>query len=202
VSERRVDTGWLDDAIAFAVASHAGQARKGSDTPYIVHPLRVALSLERHGFGRGLVIAGLLHDVVEDCGVTVDDIARRFGAPVAALVGHVTERKHDRGAARPWRDRKQDALAELAAAPVEVAALKAADTLDNVRSMVEDHARIGDRLWQRFNAAPGDQLWYYAEVSSGVGRRLGGHALAGELAQAVAALTRAVGGASGGAAPT
>jgi hypothetical protein len=66
------------------------------------------------------------------------------------------------------------------------AALKAADAVDNLRSMLVDHARVGDELWQRFNAPPADQAWYYRAVHDGIAAHIGDHALARELGQTVA----------------
>lgn len=153
--------------------------------PYIVHPLRVALTLQRHQFAEPVIVAGLLHDVVEDCKVPLAALGARFGDEVAALVGCVTE--HDKRL--PWRARKQEALDALAAFTTDAAGLKAADALDNVRAIVADHARLGDALWQRFNAKdPADHAWYFGGVAAGVAQRLPGHALAAELADAVAAL--------------
>lgn len=172
----------------FAIDSHEGQRRKGSDTPYIVHPLRVALTLERHGFGRPLVVAGLLHDVVEDCEVSLATISGTFGPEVAGLVDLVTERDKT----LPWRERKQAALQHLDAFSREGAALKGADALDNLRSMLEDHVRVGDALWDRFNARAEDQAWYYGHVSRGVGSHLSDHPLATQLASAAADFERVV----------
>ena len=153
-----------------------------------MHPLRVALTLERHRFGRPIIVAGLLHDVVEDCQVSLALLAEQFGADVADLVELVTEPDRE----LPWRERKQAALDHLDSFSPEGAALKASDSLDNLRSMLEDHARVGAALWERFNAEPEDQVWYYGHVSERIGSHMSGHPLAGELASAVAAFERVV----------
>jgi (p)ppGpp synthase/HD superfamily hydrolase len=144
--------------------------------------MRVALLLQRHRFGRPVVVAGLLHDVVEDCDVDLAVIRERFGDAAAALVDLVTERE----TSRPWRARKQAAIDRLPSFSSDGAALKAADAVDNLRSMLVDHARVGDELWQRFNAPPGDQAWYYRAVHGGIAAHIGDHAMAQELGQTVA----------------
>ncbi|HWI66334.1 MAG TPA: HD domain-containing protein, partial [Symbiobacteriaceae bacterium] len=60
----------IDRAIQFAVLAHGGQKRKGTETPYIVHPVGVAMLLAQAGCRPEVVAAGLLHDTIEDCGVT------------------------------------------------------------------------------------------------------------------------------------
>ena len=83
-------------AIRFATSTHSGQTRKGKpDVPYITHPLSVALILSGVGASDDVIIAGILHDTVEDStgAVTLEDLRAEFGENVAELVGHVTEKK-------------------------------------------------------------------------------------------------------------
>ena len=76
---------------AFEVASklHDGQFRKGGD-PYIDHPVQVASILEKMDFDTNVISAGLLHDTVEDCGYTVEDIEKAFNPTIAKIVDAVT----------------------------------------------------------------------------------------------------------------
>lgn len=83
----------LEKAIAFAVEKHKGVKRKGDGRPYILHPMSVLITLlavkqSKNSFL--LATAAILHDVVEDCGVTLEEIAKEFGHSVAALVGELT----------------------------------------------------------------------------------------------------------------
>jgi hypothetical protein len=64
----------------------AGQVRKGTDIPYISHPIAVSSLVIEHGGDEDHAIAGLLHDVIEDCGKTVDKTASLFGSRVAGIV--------------------------------------------------------------------------------------------------------------------
>jgi (p)ppGpp synthase/HD superfamily hydrolase len=186
----------LDAALAFAARAHRSQVRKGTDVPYIVHPVQVSLILLRHGFDEDLAIAGVLHDTIEDCGASPDAIAAQFGDGVADLVLAVSETKQEGGQRRPWRARKEEQLAHLAAASARVAALKAADALHNAASTVADLHAHGPRAWARFNAGAEESLWYYREVARLCGERLGEHALAGELAAIVDEMARLSGSAS------
>jgi (p)ppGpp synthase/HD superfamily hydrolase len=181
----------LDAALAFSARAHRTQVRKGSDVPYIIHPVHVAMILVAHGFDEDLAIAGLLHDTVEDCGVSLDEIAAAFGADVASLVDSVSEQKTDDGGGRrPWRVRKQGQLDHLAKADARSAALKGADALHNASSTLADLRAHGPAVWQRFNASREDSLWYYGEVARLVHERLGDHSLARELLDTVDAMAR------------
>ncbi len=148
----------LNDAILYAAQMHSGQLRKGTNLPYIVHPMEVLNILIRMNAHEELLMAGVLHDVVEDTDATIEDIAERFGNTVAELVNAHTEQHKE----LPWWERKLAAVAHLRTAPRDVKLLIMADKLSNIRSMAADHARIGDKLWERFCADKTMQSRYYA----------------------------------------
>ena len=155
----KVDNERLNLAIRFAVDCHAGQVRKGTTIPYIVHPLEVLSILMRMNADNDLMIAGVLHDTVEDTDATIDQIAELFGNDVATLVAHHTEDKR-----KSWRERKEHAINALAEADHRVKMLVMADKLSNLRSIAADYNEIGDKLWKRFNAPRERQSWYYSEI--------------------------------------
>ena len=103
----------LDRALAVSATAHRHQERKGSQVPYIIHPVHVAILLMRHDFPEEVIVAALLHDVVEDTTVTVEDLAREFGPEVARLVAAVSEQKLEGTELLPWRHRKQAQLEHL-----------------------------------------------------------------------------------------
>jgi (p)ppGpp synthase/HD superfamily hydrolase len=181
----------LDRALIVAACAHRAQVRKGGDVPYVQHPVHVAILLLKHGLSEAVVIAGVLHDVVEDTTVTLDEVRAQFGAHVADLVGAVSETKRDAGGQRSWRVRKEEQLATLATAPLEVVALKAADALHNGMTTLRDVRAQGGAAWGRFNAPKSDQLWFHRAVANAVRARLGDHPLARELEDAVTALEQA-----------
>lgn len=147
----------IDRAIAFAVRAHAGQMRKGTDTPYIVHPFGVAMLLARAGCSPDAVTAGLLHDTIEDCGVAAAELAAEFGPQVAAIVVGCSE--PDR--TLPWEERKRHTFTFLRAAPLEVKLVSCADKLHNIRAMAADYRTVGEGLWARFKRGRVEQAWYY-----------------------------------------
>lgn len=83
----------LEKAILFAVKKHRGQVRKGNGRPYIMHPMSVMSRLYQIKESKNiylLAIACILHDVVEDCDVSIKKIAKKFGQQVASLVDELT----------------------------------------------------------------------------------------------------------------
>jgi (p)ppGpp synthase/HD superfamily hydrolase len=150
----------LEAALRWSARCHAGQVRKGEDVPYFQHVAAVAWILDRAGFDEDIVIAGLLHDVVEDTEATLEEVAARFGPAVAETVRHCSEEKHDAdGRKRPWIDRKRSHLAALAAAPTAARAVVLADKLHNLTS-IEVDLDEGRPIWSRFNADQAQVLWY------------------------------------------
>jgi len=181
-----------DDALTFAARTHRTQVRKGSDVPYIVHPMHVSAILIRYGLDEDTVIAGLLHDVVEDQEVPLAQIEAAFGPAVASMVDALSERKKSDGVERPWEDRRRDLLKQIRAASQPTVAVKAADAIHNACTTAADLRRRGPQIWGHFNRGPEKTIWYYRQVEAIVRKRLGDHPLAGELQAAVDDLAAAI----------
>jgi (p)ppGpp synthase/HD superfamily hydrolase len=160
----------LERALRWAALCHNGHTRRSSDTPYFEHVAAVAWILDRAGFDEEVVIAGLLHDVVEDTAATNEVVAARFGATVAEIVRHCTEVKTDaQGQQRPWLDRKRDHIAAIVEAPLSARAVILADKLHNLMS-IELDLRDGRPVWSAFHAGREDVLWYYHAMIGACGR--------------------------------
>ncbi len=181
-----------DAALIFVARAHRNQNRKGTDIPYVIHVTHVSILLIRHGFDENLAVAGLLHDVVEDCGVPIELVATEFGPEVARLVEAVSERKSADGVELPWEQRKAEKLVHLRTSGPDVAALKAADAIHNARSISSDIRTQGVDIWARFKRGPVQTLQYYQEILEGVQEKLGTHPIAIELAGAVEDLRAAI----------
>lgn len=139
----------LQEAYEFAAMAHGDQKRKlPPHKPYIVHPLEVAKILEAAGCDAETIIAGLLHDVVEDTEYTSKDVQERFGGRVAEIVLGVTEDK-----SMPYVEMKEKYLNNLAAAPDECKWVSGADLLSN-RGSVLMLLRNGQNAWQYFSKHP------------------------------------------------
>lgn len=149
----------LQDAIQFAMQAHEGQSRKGTNIPYIVHPLETALLSAEMGGSETLVTAALLHDTLEDTNVSAEAIGTVFGKDVLDLVRGDSEDK-----SLSWEARKQATLEYLKSAGLAEQMLALADKLANLRSISVDYHRLGGALWQRFNRGYDQQKWYYTSI--------------------------------------
>jgi (p)ppGpp synthase/HD superfamily hydrolase len=156
----------FERALRLAASGHRDQVRKGSNTPYIEHPMAVALILDRSGFDEDIVIAGLLHDLVEDTNVTLDEVRRSFGDRVAGIVDGCSEEKVDAlGQKRPWVDRKRDHVEAVGRSDDEVRAVVLADKLHNLISIQLDLTE-GRPVWSTFHAGPEEVINYYEAMLS------------------------------------
>lgn len=176
------------DAIEFAVKAHRGQYRKGTNLPYILHPLAVARILMEHDCPEELAIAALLHDTVEDTPVTLDEIRKRFGERVAWLVQQVSEPEKSEA----WENRKRHTLEHLRTAPMEVLLLACADKLDNIRAIRDDYERLGEAIWRRFKRGKGSQAWYYRALADLFLERMRDDAVGIKMARQLAAEVESV----------
>jgi len=120
-------------AIAWAIELHAGQIRKYAGEPYIQHPIRVAYVLTNFGLPREVVAAAVLHDTMEDCGTTFEQIENRFGKTVAGLVLEVTDAAKPSDGNRAARAAIN--LEHLSRSSYGGASIKLVDISDNVPSV-------------------------------------------------------------------
>lgn len=125
----------LNDVLKFAQAAHGDQKRKYTGDPYINHPIAVAEIVETVPHTDEMIAAALLHDVVEDTHVTIDQIADRFGDKVAELVDWLTDVSKPEDGNRSRR-KELDRL-HSANAPAEAQTIKLADLIHNSISIAE-----------------------------------------------------------------
>jgi (p)ppGpp synthase/HD superfamily hydrolase len=153
----------FEDALIFTARLHAGQTRKGSNTPYISHLLAVTAIVLDHGATETEAIAALLHDAVEDQGgpETLAEIRRRFGNQVAEIVAACSDT--DESPKPPWQVRKDAFVERLRSEPYSVR-LVVADKLANVRDVLRSYRVHGDDLWLHFKGGHDGTLWYYRAV--------------------------------------
>jgi (p)ppGpp synthase/HD superfamily hydrolase len=164
----------INHALAFAAKHHDRQVRKGTKLPYLTHPANVAIILARYGRDNDTIVAGILHDVIEDCvrdGYTREMLEQRigdkFGAKVLETVMAVTYRRNDdEGVELSGEERKADYLERLAAANDDARWVCAADKIHNASSIIADLARTVDpeSIWARFGGGRAAIAPWYRQV--------------------------------------
>lgn len=154
------------EAMNFAAYAHRKQMRKGVDIPYIIHPIECSLIVADITQDEDVIIAALLHDVIEDTEFGYADIKERFGQRVADLVQGETENKRDDQEKKlTWAVRKKETIEQLKNADIDSKIICLGDKLSNIRASVKDHENHKDNFWQRFNQTdPKLQGWYYERI--------------------------------------
>ena len=161
----------INHALAFAAKHHDRQVRKGTKLPYLTHPANVAIILARYDRDNDTVVAGILHDVIEDCvrdGYTREMLEQRigdkFGPKVLETVLAVTYRRlDDDGVELSGDDRRTDYLERLTDANENARWVCAADKIHNASSIISDLRRTVDpeTVWARFGSGrAGTARWY------------------------------------------
>jgi len=160
--------------------------------PYLSHLMAVASLVLEAGGDEDLAIAALLHDVVEDCGgmPRLREIRKQFGSRVAKIVEGCTDSFGEPKA--EWVERKKDYLREVKQADAETRLVSASDKLHNVRTILADYWKDGEKIWARFSGRKEGTLWYYRALSDEY-RRRNPNRITRELEIAVTELERAVG---------
>jgi GTP pyrophosphokinase len=187
----------LAQAFRFALQAHGAQMRKGTTIPYVSHLMAVASLVLDYGGSEDQAVAALLHDTVEDCGVSYARLRRQFGAPVARIVKDCTDA--ETFPKPPWKARKQRYIDHLRSGRHAPSLLvSAADKLHNARAIVHDVKHHGKAVWKRFHAAPHEILWYYQSLCAIFRQRAGEvspdfHLLVQELAGTIKEMKRLAG---------
>lgn len=152
-------------ALKVASKAHRDQMRKGTDIPYISHPVAVAMIISKYTTDEDVIVAGILHDILEDVQPSFyseTDMRVDFGDKMTEIVKDVSEDKVAGEPEKPWIERKKGYLAHLNnLANVEPIIVSTADKIHNLTDMLDEYERVGDELWEKFNAPKDDELWFY-----------------------------------------
>lgn len=169
-------------AVDYARLAHAGQVRKGSGVPYLYHLLAVSSLVLEYGGDEEQAIAGLLHDVLEDCGAAHEgEIRARFGDGVTEIVLACTDGtvegklEAQAGGDRKahWRLRKLAYLERLREEDARALLVSGCDKLHNARAILGDLERpeVGAAVFERFTAGRDGSLRYYQSIAAILGQR-------------------------------
>ena len=157
----------VSEAIAFSTKAHDGMRRRKSEAPYILHPMEVGVIIGTMSDNQELIAAGLLHDVVEDAGVSIEEIGEKFGARVKELVASETENKReDLSPKDTWQIRKEESIEKLrTTSDTDIMMLWIGDKLSNIRTIYRDFLKEGNAVWNKFHQSNVKaQAWYYRSI--------------------------------------
>lgn len=156
----------VTQAMVFAAQMHDGAVRKGSRIPYIVHPMEAAAIAATVTDDPHVLAATVLHDVMEDCGVSYEELVSRFGSRVADLV---REDSQNLGAFAnaSWGACRREALRKIASAGRELKLIVLSDKLSNIRAIHRDFEREGAQMFRKFNQSDmRAHAWYYRSCTA------------------------------------
>lgn len=190
----------LDEAIKLASRLHRDQTRRDNEkTPYISHLMSVAVLLSEVTDDEDIIIAGLMHDSLEDVsGYTYAKLAADCGERVATIVSHVTEpldANKDKSEQLPWLERKEVYLTVLRSGGVESAMVSSADKIHNTESFIRDIKKDDGSFLSRFGSSIRNRLWFHEQTLLVVADKLGEeHPLVKRFAVSTEAFRVLVGG--------
>ncbi len=169
----------IEQAIVRATVLHQTQKRKVSGVPYIIHPYSVAFLLAHYVEDEDVIIAGLLHDTLEDIPEYTETMLQtEFGDRVCAIVKEVTEdftqaEKEDHSIrGQGWRARKEKYLANLSNDSQEALLVATADKIHNMRNALDEYALHGDTVWEKFQRHAENMIWFYTEAARVISEHL------------------------------
>ena len=166
----------FSEAVDYARDAHGSQVRKGSNIPYLYHLLAVSSLVLEYGGNEDQAIAGLLHDVLEDCGEHhAEQIEQRFGPAVLAIVRDCTDGTADQKAAATtpedkrvnWWKRKLAYVAHLRKEDEASLLVSGCDKLHNALAILADleDPQVGQKVFDRFTGGKDGTLRYYESIA-------------------------------------
>lgn len=168
----------LDEAIKLASRLHRLQSRNDVlKTPYVSHLMSVAILIASVTDDEDVIIAGLMHDSLEDVpGYTYEHLVKDCGSRVADIVRHVSEpldATKTEDAQLPWLTRKEAYLSSLQEGGVESAIVSAADKIHNTESFLKAFKEEGEPYALRFKSSIKNRIWFHEKVLSIIESKLG-----------------------------
>ncbi len=164
-------------ALDYAYKLHIRQNRKGTGIPYFTHLVSVSNYVIEDGGTTDEAIGGLLHDAVEDQGGerTSNEIKRLFGGKVSKIVNECSDAVST--PKPPWKERKIKYISDIKKKSQSSLFVSLCDKLHNGTCIINDHKRVGKKLWVRFSASPKEVAWYYESLHNEFCKYLKGHKL-------------------------
>lgn len=182
-----IHTEKVENAIRKAAQLHHGQTRKGDiDLPYVTHLFSVATIISNYTDDEDTIVAGLLHDTIEDTDYASDELQKDFGENVRAIVMGVTEPQPEGDEKIPWDDRKRGYIENLRKAPEASLIVAAADKIHNFESTIRSFAGNQESFQKLFSGTKDTRTQYYGTIVEVITERLGDHPITERLRNAFA----------------
>lgn len=163
----------VEQAIRAAAVLHKDQIRRGSmPFPFVTHLVATAFTLMDYTDDEDVIIAGLLHDTLEDTDYTVAELEEDFGGRVSDIVQTLTEPKSTLENKLSWKDRKLAYVRQLKKGPEEALLVAAADKIHNFRTIVEDYTDSTSRFYQDFGKNFTDRIEAYEQIANTINSHL------------------------------
>lgn len=163
----------IEQALRAASMLHKEQTRKGSvPFPYVTHLVGVAFLLRDYTSNEDVIVAGLLHDTLEDTNYKAEELEEDFGKQVRILVEAVTEPKNKKGQKLTWKQRKKCYLKQITDGPNDALLVAAADKIHNLRSAVDTFLEAPEKFKTSFGGTLEERLVFYSELETLFQKRL------------------------------
>ena len=172
-TDRSILTERYGRALQWALEKHKLQVRHNTRTPYMSHLMTTSAFVLEEGAEEDVAIAALLHDVLEDQPVSIDEVRAEFGDRVAQIVLDCTDASIDRRSDSTWRERKLQHLKRMAGFDQESLLVIAADKVSSLQALVDDLHRFGVSLFADSEQDASELLWHYSAACEILEQRVG-----------------------------
>lgn len=164
-------SGTVKKALYFAAQKHHGQFRKGGSVPFIVHPFLVGYCVSEYSKDEDVIAAAFLHDVIEDCGISMDFLEKEFNGRIAGMVDEVSLL----GKYKNWKEKKEAYLLKIKQASVEALIIVGVDKMNNMQAYFEFKKNRTQEVSSFFGGTHEEYRWYYKTVADILKSKLGEH---------------------------
>ncbi|MDP2812407.1 MAG: HD domain-containing protein [bacterium] len=149
----------LEKAYRFMLKAHGQQKRKTDNSPYVIHPLMVAKKLAQLDFPDTVIVAAMVHDILEDTDVTEQTLRQELGDEVVDIILPLSEDK-----SLEWEERKERYIEDVKNASIESKAVAIADKIHNLESLLATYKDLGPNIWTKFNRGKEQKMHFEEEM--------------------------------------
>lgn len=163
----------IELAIRAACILHKDHVRKGdTPIPYVSHLFAVTVILMDYTDDEDVIVAGLLHDTLEDTDYTAKELQEDFGGTVREYVEALTEPQDNKEKDYTWKERKKAYVKHLKKAPPEALLIAAADKIHNMRTIVEEYYDDHAKFMSQFAGTLDDRVEMYQDIANAINKGL------------------------------